>query len=221
MSKSVLKYGLFVYYLEVSTAHHQNEESASSKSLAAQLQTFYCKGVKPRTRLYASIVGTIAASLIPLSAGAATNAGVEDAVRQYFADSPVMIAVAKCESGFTMFSGDKALNGGSGGMIGIFQINAEVHARYAKRLGMDIYTLNGNLAYARYLYEREGTQPWYSSSECWEKEPAVVMPSMSTTSSTTMILVDTEAEIEHLRAIILALTQQLLELRKLRELASR
>ena len=35
---------------------------------------------------------------------------------------------------------------------------------------MDIYTLDGNLAYAKKLYTEEGTQPWISSFPCWGKD---------------------------------------------------
>ena len=93
----------------------------------------------------------------------------EDAVRAYFADIPVMANIAQCESKFTQFGkGGAALQGGMGGkMVGIFQVYGDIHAAYAKERGMDIETIDGNLAYARYLYEHEGTTPWNSSSSCW------------------------------------------------------
>jgi hypothetical protein len=96
--------------------------------------------------------------------------GEEEAqVRAYFSDAPVMMNIAECESKFTQFGkGGTALHGGMGGkMIGIFQVYSDIHADYAEGLGMDIYTTEGNLAYARHLYEREGTKPWLSSFPCW------------------------------------------------------
>jgi hypothetical protein len=96
------------------------------------------------------------------------QADVSRAVAEYFADLPVMYAIAKCESGFTQYSASGAvLNGGSGGMLGVFQINGAVHKSFAKSLGDDITTLAGNMAYARYLYNGEGTDPWISSEGCW------------------------------------------------------
>src|SRR3989344_5978567 len=97
------------------------------------------------------------------------NDGVEEAVRAYFPHVPVMAEIARCESMFRQFdSSGTPLPGGTGGnMIGVFQVNAPVHAAYARELGMDIYTLEGNFAYAKYLYENEGTRPWRSSSKCW------------------------------------------------------
>jgi len=97
-----------------------------------------------------------------------TNDGLEAKVRAYFSDIPVMAAIAQCESRFRQFdSNGNALDGGAGGMIGLFQIFASVHANYAKSLGMDIYTIDGNLAYARKLYDQDGTDPWLDSFSCW------------------------------------------------------
>jgi hypothetical protein len=99
------------------------------------------------------------------------SADVEAAVRANFSDLPVMAAIAKCESSFTQFNSDgSVLNGGSGGMIGVFQINKSVHKSFALSLGDDITTLAGNMAYARYLYSQEGTTPWDSSKFCWEPD---------------------------------------------------
>jgi hypothetical protein len=93
---------------------------------------------------------------------------VATAVRSYFADIPVMAAIAKCESSFTQYNTNgSVLKGGSGGMIGVFQINKSVHAKFALSLGDDITTLAGNMTYARYLYNNEGTEPWDSSKGCW------------------------------------------------------
>jgi hypothetical protein len=127
---------------------------------------------------YLLIAAFIASMLaFPLLAGAQTsnstnpNTNVEAAVRAYFADIPVMIKVAKCESEYRQFnSSGSALHGGTGdAMVGVFQIYKTVHEKFASSLGMDIHTLEGNLAYARYIYDREGTVPWNSSAPCWEE----------------------------------------------------
>lgn len=44
--------------------------------------------------------------------------------------------------------------------IGLFQINEVYHAAEAKHRGLDIFTLAGNIAYARVLYDRNGTHDW-------------------------------------------------------------
>lgn len=115
-----------------------------------------------------TFIGLMAALL--LSAPFAFAEGEQEAeVRAAFSDVPAMIAIARCESKFTQFGkGGTALHGGYGGkMVGIFQVYSDIHAVYAKSLGMDIYTTEGNIAYARYLYQTEGTKPWLSSFPCW------------------------------------------------------
>jgi hypothetical protein len=102
-----------------------------------------------------------------------TNDGLEQKVRAYFSDAPIMAEIARCESRFRQFSDSgNPLDGGAGGMMGLFQVNSHVHAAFAKSLGMDINTVDGNLAYARYLYQREGTNPWLSSFSCWHNASA-------------------------------------------------
>lgn len=97
---------------------------------------------------------------------------VEAKVRAAFADIPVMIKIAKCESDFTQFdSTGHPLYGGTGGMVGVFQVAAAIHTDAAKELGFDINSLDGNLAYARTLYENEGTVPWLASAHCWNPIP--------------------------------------------------
>lgn len=112
------------------------------------------------------------------------SSNVEAKVRMYFADIPVMIAIASCESRFRQFdSTGNPLNGGSGGMIGVYQINGPVHAKFALTLGYDIYTVDGNLSYARYLHQMEGTNPWISSFPCWSTQTS--NPEITTTSNQT------------------------------------
>ena len=94
---------------------------------------------------------------------------VEAQVRQDFADVPVMIKIAKCESNFRQFDEfGNPLFGGTGGMVGVFQEAAAIHGDTASSLGFNIDTLDGNLGYARYLYETQGTTPWRGSAACWD-----------------------------------------------------
>ncbi|HWO07510.1 MAG TPA: peptidoglycan-binding domain-containing protein [Candidatus Paceibacterota bacterium] len=125
-------------------------------------------------------LGAAAGALVLLaSAGFASaqiglNVDVEQAVREHFADAPVMVDIARCESKFRQYTDSgNVLHGGLGGaMVGVYQIHSDVHANFARSIGYDIYTLDGNLGYARHLYLTEGTRPWVSSFQCWGAAPS-------------------------------------------------
>lgn len=94
-------------------------------------------------------------------------ADIEAKVRSYFADFPTMAAIAQCESGFRQFDSDgTVLFDPSYSMIGIFQ-ESSAHLAEALDLGMNILTVDGNLAYARHLYQTNGIDPWMDSYKCW------------------------------------------------------
>lgn len=97
------------------------------------------------------------------------NAGVEELVREVFADAPIMVRVFRCESGLKQFETNGEVLVSPTRDVGVSQINLKAHAKTAKQLGFDIYTTEGNLAYARYLFERRGTRDWYMSKHCWNK----------------------------------------------------
>jgi hypothetical protein len=99
---------------------------------------------------------------------------VEEYVRDYFADVPVMAEVASCESHFTQFDKNgKVVKNANSSAVGVFQIMSSIHATFAdEKLGLDIYSLQGNAAYARYMYERQGLKPWEASKSCWSKSQA-------------------------------------------------
>jgi hypothetical protein len=90
------------------------------------------------------------------------NADVESRVRASFPDMPDMIAIAQCESGFRQFAPDgMPLRGGSSKRyIGIFQIDEKTHTSKASSMAYDINTVDGNIAYARYMFYASGTNPW-------------------------------------------------------------
>ena len=90
---------------------------------------------------------------------------VEKRVREYFADVPAMIEIARCESKFRQYtdSGNVFRGGASSDMIGVFQFYETIHAGNAKTRGYKLETLDGNLAYARSVYQSQGTTPWNSS----------------------------------------------------------
>lgn len=95
----------------------------------------------------------------------------EQYVKEYFSDIPIMIQIAKCESRFRQLDPDGSIHRGKVNSldVGVMQINEHYHLDQSVKKDYDIYTIEGNTAYARDLYEREGTQPWISSKACWGK----------------------------------------------------
>ncbi len=93
----------------------------------------------------------------------------EAKVREYFSDIPVMIQVARCESGFRhMLEDGTVLKGRVDSRdTGVMQINSFYHGKESAKLGLDLLNLEDNMAYARYLYQKQGTAPWNASSSCW------------------------------------------------------
>jgi hypothetical protein len=111
-----------------------------------------------------------------------------------------MIEIARCESNFRQFtdSGSVLRGGAGGGMVGVFQFLGNIHMAPALTLGFDINTLEGNLGYAKNLYQSQGSTPWRSCV------PATVNTNID---SQVQLL----AKIELLKQL-LALLQQLLAL---------
>lgn len=75
------------------------------------------------------------------------------------------ISIARCESGIKQFNSDGSVLISRTSDVGIFQIN-QVHWDNAKRLGIDIDTVDGNIGFAKLLKQQNGTRDWYMSSKC-------------------------------------------------------
>lgn len=99
----------------------------------------------------------------------------EAIVREYFKDIPVMIQVARCESTFrhTLADGTVLRGHVDNADTGVMQINKRYHEKTATSMGLDLENIQDNMAYARYLYEKQGTQPWNASSPCWGRTLAM------------------------------------------------
>ena len=97
---------------------------------------------------------------------------VEAKVRDYFADIPIMIEIARCESTFRhhLPNGQVLRGYVDKADTGVMQINLRYHQATADRLGLDLEDIYDNMAYARNLYERKGTQPWNASAPCWRSQ---------------------------------------------------
>jgi len=95
----------------------------------------------------------------------------ETIVREYFADIPVMIQVARCESTFRHHLADGSVLRGKvdNRDTGVMQINTYYHGDRAEELELDLEDIYDNMEYARYLYEKQGLQPWSASAPCWNR----------------------------------------------------
>ena len=93
---------------------------------------------------------------------------LESYVAKQYADLPILVDIS-CESTFRQFdpNGDVIRGKVNKGDIGVMQINEKYHADEAAKLGYNIYTAEGNVAFAKYLYNKFGSDPWSSSSKCW------------------------------------------------------
>ncbi len=97
---------------------------------------------------------------------------LEAYVKIYFAETPVLAEIARCESHFRQMDdkdGEVLRGIVNKSDLGIMQVNEYYHGEKALTLGYDLRTVDGNLNYARYLYDKEGTTPWNSSKKCWNK----------------------------------------------------
>ena len=79
---------------------------------------------------------------------------MEELVRNYYSDMPILVEVARCESQFRHFgkNGEVIRGIANAKDVGVMQINERYHGDKSETLGMDIYSLDGNLEYAKYLY---------------------------------------------------------------------
>ncbi len=96
---------------------------------------------------------------------------IETYVREYFKDEPILAEVARCESTFRQYDSNGTILRGrvNSDDVGVMQINKFYHEDTADALGYDIYSIDGNLAFGRWLYQKYGAAPWSASSSCWAK----------------------------------------------------
>ena len=96
---------------------------------------------------------------------------MEEYLREQYADNPILVDIARCESTFRHFGKNGSIIRGmvNGDDVGVMQINEYYHGETAKKMGIDLHTVEGNVAYAKYLYGKYGSQPWSASSACWSK----------------------------------------------------
>jgi len=94
---------------------------------------------------------------------------LETYVKEYFAKTPILAEIARCESEYKQTgTNGKIIRGKvNPADVGVMQINEYYHIKPSKALGHDLHTLEGNLEYAKWLYDEFGTSPWNASKACW------------------------------------------------------
>src|SRR3989338_749404 len=95
-------------------------------------------------------------------------------LKEYFSDTPILADIAFCESTYRQLgmNGEVLRGNKDSDYIGVMQINLRYHGKQAEELGLDLQGLEGNLAYAKYLYQKQGVEPWRSSEKCWNQRNA-------------------------------------------------
>lgn len=94
-----------------------------------------------------------------------TKQDVITEINRVFPDAPIMVEVARCESGFIPHAYNPTNNSHDGG---IFQVSEKYHGARLRELGLDRFDVIDNIAYARILYDESGFQPWNASRGCWQ-----------------------------------------------------
>ncbi len=86
-----------------------------------------------------------------------------------------MIHIARCESTFrhTLADGSVLRGRVDNDDTGVMQINKRYHEETARSMNLNLYDIYHNMAYARYLYETQGTRPWNASAPCWSNALAM------------------------------------------------
>lgn len=124
-------------------------------------------GLIPSTTTYVASSTPIVEEAV-ISQPRAVSSEIEAIKRVFGDDSDAMYQVALCESGASQFtaSGSVVRNPKTPD-VGAFQVNVEYHGEAAKRLGLDLYSVDGNVAYAKVLFDRNGLRDWSASKHCW------------------------------------------------------
>jgi hypothetical protein len=109
---------------------------------------------------------------------ASTTDSVKDVasfVKSSYADDPVLVKIASCESNFRQYDANGNILRGVENHydVGVMQINEKYHLDEAVSMGLDIRTTKGNVAFAKYLYDTQGADPWSASQKCWSRPLAV------------------------------------------------
>jgi len=133
------------------------------------MQTVQASTIKTSVEQTTNIESTSIAKNSAQTTSADTRA-MEAYLRKQFGDQDaILVDIARCESNLHQFDSSGNIIRGvvNSADIGVMQINERYHDETAAKLGLDLHTVEGNVAYAKHLYEEQGTAPWKSSQKCW------------------------------------------------------
>jgi len=111
----------------------------------------------------------------PMIVSSTDKKALEEYLKVHFADTPILVDIAKCESTLRHFDKNGQVLRGrvDNADVGLMQINERYHLETAEKMGIDIYTVDGNIEYAKYLYSKYGSRPWNASAPCWNNALAM------------------------------------------------
>jgi hypothetical protein len=100
-----------------------------------------------------------------------TSTDIESYLHEQYFDAPILIEIARCESELRQFDKNGNIIRGRANPddVGVMQINEFYHSETARKMGINLETTEGNVAFGKYLYAKYGTSPWSASEPCWSK----------------------------------------------------
>jgi len=93
----------------------------------------------------------------------------QDLILEAFGQSEPFVSIARCESGIRQFTANGDVIRSRTNDVGLFQVNLKTWEKKSKELGIDIYTLEGNVIMAKVIYDQQGISAWNASIHCWKK----------------------------------------------------
>lgn len=81
----------------------------------------------------------------------------------------LLLKIAQCESGLRQFDekGEVLRGKVNPSDIGVFQINEKYWLEQSQKLNFDIYSEEGNVKMAVWIFKKYGESPWLWSFQCW------------------------------------------------------
>lgn len=97
-----------------------------------------------------------------------STSSIKAYILSQFPNAPVMADIASCESHFRQlnYDGSVLIGKQNSDDTGVFMINKKYHLKEATSLGLNLDIFVDNVAFAKVLYERNGTRDWN-----WSKYP--------------------------------------------------